>query len=243
MILQTIQQHYPAALPSSIFAAKSLALVKEKYGLPPEQILLANSMCSDDVNNIEYPQEARAMLGPFNLGGLNGYPFTGITGMAAFAKHVPDEGAAMVFFAPHIGISEDGSVGKILRVGQHNTSSCCGAMVLALSRLQDGTIYQPNNAKNPLDYQQQTLEEIVVQEKEAILTAVNPIKEATEKVYEATANTINALVKNTVFTGKYIIVMGAIIINSDRQHGSFLALRKFDVLDANTKALLGSYTL
>ncbi|MCD8539389.1 MAG: hypothetical protein LRY55_06200, partial [Leadbetterella sp.] len=67
------------------------------------------------------------MLGPFKMGGLNGYPFAGITGMNAFAHHVPEDGAVIVFYAPHIGITAEGNIGEISRIGQSRNSACCGA--------------------------------------------------------------------------------------------------------------------
>ena len=40
------------------------------------------------------------LLGPFKMGGLNGFPFTGLTGMSAFSSHVPDNGAVLIFYGP-----------------------------------------------------------------------------------------------------------------------------------------------
>ena len=49
------------------------------------------------------------------MGGLDGFPFTGLTGMGAFASHVPDDGAVFVYYGPHIGITKDGVIGEIHR--------------------------------------------------------------------------------------------------------------------------------
>jgi hypothetical protein len=59
--------------------------------------------------------------GPFNFGGLAGLPFTGITGLNAFAHHVPEEGTALLFVGPHIGYNEKEGWGKILRHDQKYT--------------------------------------------------------------------------------------------------------------------------
>lgn len=240
MILETINKHYAKAVDSHQFVRHVYDVLCRDYRIAPSNIMLAHSVCSDDVINIEYPEEGRQMLGPFNLGGLNGYPFVGLTGMGAFSKHIPEEGAALIFYAPHIGAGESGEVGKILRVGQSQPSACCGAAAAALQKLEQNEIFT-GGAKNELDFQQQTLEEIVWRERERILSAENRLKAVTEAIYEASEKTINILIEKTAFTGKYVFVVGAIIINSDWQHGAFLELRRFDCLNAETKKIINGH--
>jgi hypothetical protein len=43
---------------------------------------------------------------------LAGIPFTGKTGFTAFSHHIPDNGNLFVLFAPHVGISKSGRIGK-----------------------------------------------------------------------------------------------------------------------------------
>ena len=66
-----------------------LDLMQRRLGIEPRKIMLADSICSDDLNIIEYPERAYESLGPFKLGGLDGFPFAGLTGMRAFAHHGP----------------------------------------------------------------------------------------------------------------------------------------------------------
>lgn len=236
-MLDIVRQHYPNALPSSEFITTMYAQLKERYDLSPAQLLLAHSICSDDVNNIEYPEEGRAMLGPFNLGGLDGYPFAGLTGMAAFANHVPEAGAAFVFYAPHIGLNQHGELGKIRRVGQSADSGCCGAALAALNKLKMGVI-QPG-PKDDIDYQQQTIEQLLYAQKDRILAAEFPLREATDVIYEASEARIDELVAKTSFMGRYVLVMGAIIINTDWQSGSFLQLRRYCIFETKTNTKIG----
>jgi len=48
------------------------------------------------VNSIQYPARTQEFTVPFKMGGLDGFPLTGLTGMGAFASHVPDEGALFI---------------------------------------------------------------------------------------------------------------------------------------------------
>ncbi|WP_222943801.1 hypothetical protein [Pedobacter sp. N36a] len=50
---------------------------------------------SDIKSGILFPLRSNEFLGPFKLGGLDGFPFAGWSGMGAFASHVPDDGAVL----------------------------------------------------------------------------------------------------------------------------------------------------
>lgn len=166
------------------------------------------------------------------MGGLDGFPFTGLTGMGAFASHVPDEGAVFIYYGPHIGITKDGTIGEIHRFGQAKNSGCCGAAKGALGKLTNNQITAGNVTE--LDYQMNTIEQILFNEKDRVLNAKTPLFEATEVIYEATDKRINELVEKTKYNCKYVILAGAILINSDSDMGSFTEIRRFDVIDLKT---------
>ena len=132
------------------------------------------------------------MLGPFKMGGLNGFPFTGLTGMGAFAHHVPADGAVFVFYAPHIGIGADGSTAQILRPGQVERSACCGATRAAVGKLERGEIRAGEITE--LDYQQNAIEQIFLAERDRILGAPDRLVAATQVMYEAIERRIDTLV-------------------------------------------------
>jgi Limiting CO2-inducible proteins B/C beta carbonyic anhydrases len=231
--LAIIHQHYPTAVSTIDSVNHMIDFVEGTLDLEPGQIMLADSICSDDVNSIQYPARAHEFLGPFKMGGLDGYPFTGLTGMGAFASHVPDEGAVFVYYGPHIGISKNGVVGEIHRFGQQKNSGCCGAAKGALNKLLNNEIKEGNITE--LDYQMNTIEQILLKQKERIVAAEIPLKEATEVIYEAIDKRINELVTATKYNCKYVILMGAILINSDSDMGSFTTTRRFDIINLETK--------
>lgn len=234
MSLTAVRKWYPRALTSIDTVNRLLDTIEKHLGLQPNQLMHADSMCCDDVNAIQYPPRALEMLGPFHMGGLNGFPFAGITGMNAFAHHVPENGAVIVFYAPHIGITKDGTIGEISRIGQSNNSACCGAAKGALGKLIDGKIIEGNISS--LDFQMNTIEQIFLHQKERILNAGNQIFEATEVMYEAIDNRIEVLVKETHYPCKYVLLVGAIFINGDKEMGSFCQYKKFDCLNLETGA-------
>ena len=98
--LAIIKQHYPNANTTIDSVNQFIDFIENELDLEPAQVMLADSICSDDVNSIQYPARTQEFLGPFKMGGLDGFPFTGLTGMAAFAGHVPDEGAVAIYYRP-----------------------------------------------------------------------------------------------------------------------------------------------
>lgn len=232
--LALINKWYPQAITTIDSVNKIIDFVEYELDLEPKQVMLADSICSDDVNSIQYPARTQEFLGPFKMGGLDGFPFTGLTGMGAFASHVPDDGAVFIYYGPHIGITKDGAIGEIHRLGQAKNSSCCGAAKGALGKLINNQITEGNITE--LDYQMNTIEQILFNEKERVLNAKTPLYEATEVIYEAIDRRINELVDKTQYNCKYVILVGAILINSDSDIGSFTEVRRFDVIDLTTKA-------
>jgi hypothetical protein len=230
--LAIIRQYYPNALTTIDSVNRFIDLLEDRFALEPGRIMLADSICSDDVNSIQYPARALDFRGPFKMGGLDGFPFTGLTGMGAFAGHVPDDGAVFVYYGPHIGVSKGGSIGEILRIGQHLPSGCCGAARGALAKLLAGAI-EPGRVSE-LDYQMNTLEQLLLAAEARIREAATPLQEATEVIYEAIDRRIEELVAATRYPCRYVFLMGAILINSDSDMGSFSATKKLVVIDRET---------
>jgi hypothetical protein len=115
-------------------------------GIPSTEIVLAEGICSDDVdaaklpNNIGgWPNSINSFLGPFMSGGLAGYPFVGSVGFGAYASHVATtlDGTLFVTSTPHIGVTEGGLSGRMLRRGKDSSSgdTTCGAVAGAIGQV------------------------------------------------------------------------------------------------------------
>eukprot|EP00048_Salpingoeca_helianthica_P021685 m.248834 g.248834 ORF g.248834 m.248834 type:complete len:366 (-) comp62798_c0_seq1:22-1119(-) len=111
----------------------------KELGCTKENTLFAASVCSDELNH-EHGDICTSLEAYwsecFGLGGLAGAPFTGLAGFRAFRDHVPHDGNLFILFAPHVGVSPDGRIGRYARRGQLVTdrlSNTCGAAVGALA--------------------------------------------------------------------------------------------------------------
>ena len=97
-----------------------------------------------------------------------------------------------------------------------------------------------------MDYQMNTIEQILFRQQDRVLRAEIPLYEATEVIYEAIDKRINELVDSTKYNCKYVILLGAILINSDSDMGSFSHPKRFDVINLSTqerKSFLSNFSL
>ena len=131
-------------------------------GIPSTDIVLAEGICSDDVDaaylpgNIGgWPTSINSFLGPFMSGGLAGYPFVGSVGFGAFASHVTTTlgGTLFVTSTPHIGVTEDGRSGRMLRRGKANslTDNTCGAVAGAIDQVVNQLSSAPDQNNAPFN--------------------------------------------------------------------------------------------
>lgn len=132
----------------------------EINGIPASDILMANGVCSDDINapskplNLgQGPESISDFLGPFSSGGLAGWPFVGIAGFNAFASHSTSTGTLFISNLQHIGIDKYGTFGRIYRRGQTIPSADCGAIESAIKWVVDNPETEPaGNTNNQLLY-------------------------------------------------------------------------------------------
>lgn len=53
--LALIRRYYPNAITTIDSVNLLIDFVEQKLDLEPNQVMLADSICSDDVNNVQYP--------------------------------------------------------------------------------------------------------------------------------------------------------------------------------------------
>jgi hypothetical protein len=154
-------QPFSGAVLSEVWGTYTTEYVTNE-GIPSTDIVLAEGICSDDVDaaylpgNIGgWPTSINSFLGPFQSGGLAGYPFVGSIGFGAFASHVATTlgGTLFVTSTPHIGVTEDGRSGRMLRRGKANslTDNTCGAVAGAIDQVVNALSAPPSQSNPPFD--------------------------------------------------------------------------------------------
>jgi hypothetical protein len=223
-----VLKHYPDALDTRETSIKYLGLLQNGHDIDVSNMLMATSLCSDDIN-IPSTSFFSVIWGPFFLGGLGGLPYTGLTGLTAFAHHVPDNGTALIFYGPHIGVTLENEVGKMYRPRQEKAGACCGALMLALERFKEDA-YVPEI--KPEDYQQSYLESLLYPKKEEILNDASPEIKITECTFELIDTMLHdhlKQVKNEFKIDK-IVLLGGVVINTDFGIDDYFSVRNFEVI-------------
>lgn len=230
-----INKMFPGAVPFNEYTDSLLFFLYAVHGIKPEMILLGESICVDDVMTTKSPFVGKMIKGPFVFGGLGGLPFTGLTGLSAYAHHVPDSGAAMLLAGPHIGYSMDGGWGYLKREGQQHSSSCCGALIAALTKLQKNAIVR-KPPEEP-DYQAQTLEQLALRYKGQILKSDVPIVTLTKIVNRQVEKGMSNLPEEDVHF-RYIITIIGVIINTDVGFPDYIWVERMSIYDLETEEYL-----
>lgn len=232
--LAMIKAVYPNAKPGPEVTAHYTELLEQQYGADRNLTLMADSLCSDEIcrKSVQFG-DVFVGDGPFTLGGLAGMPFAGKTGMTAFAHHIPDDGTAFIFYGSHIGVDDAGNLGKVPRRRQAKVGSSCGALVLALSRLQSDGDEPYIPIGDELDAQQMMLERLIMPYKQRILTADIPIKAIIDVAYKLIQQRMQEIVKATLgeFHCARIALLGGIVINTAPDKDDYIDVRDFEVIE------------
>lgn len=225
-----VRRMFPNAIDAKMLTAK-VARVISADGIKSNKVLLGFSTCPDEINRVVTAFHAHYGAKQFPLGGLTGIPFTGEAGFRAYAHHCADYGGALlVLYGPHIGISETGAPGKVVREGQEDESATCGAAMAFLEKIQsaakESRQYSPS--ARPLDMQQATFEMLMLPFSERIVSAEKPAVVLTNLNYEVINRQIHQIFESV---GKGIhapvYLVGGIMINTSPGNTQYFEPRHF----------------
>jgi hypothetical protein len=208
-----VTEVYPKAESLSYLEQTLLSELKNN-NLNPSECIWGTSICSDELNNtINALNKSFCGPGPFRFGGISGIPFTGKTGFAAFASHIPDDGGAFIVYGPHIGISMDGSTGSVQREGQKNPSTCCGSLIVGLNNVKTGNVLNISHS----DYQQGQVNKVLIENYQDIKNADDQVVATTETAFNQIKKELTDIIAGGLdHLGKSpLLLLGGIIINTD----------------------------
>jgi hypothetical protein len=173
----SVSKYFPGAMPVSQIAETVIQILTQEHNYNPSNTLWATTICPDEVNHhdgslIQILQQkfGSTSSSSFALGGLAGIPFAGISGLSACLHHVPQPNGKLILVGgPHVGITEDGHVGKVIRHGQSHESTACGAANAAYVGRPSTSM---KSSINILDYQEDYLIRILNEKRNSSSTPV-----------------------------------------------------------------------
>lgn len=228
--MSEVKSFFPEAEKEVPYISSFVNTLIKSHGFVMDKTIFATSVCSDEVirSSANFRKHMKIEKS-FQLGGLAGFPFAGVTGFKAFAAHIPDAGRAIILYGPHIGLTESDEIGKIHREGQSLNTTCCGTIVGVVNCLKSDKEPMPDKE---YDSQQYYLTNLLKAHRAQILDSVHPLIEATRLMYEYSEKRIHELLNQTAghFTGKTVVLLGGIIINTDRGKPDWFEERKVEIL-------------
>lgn len=213
-----------------------------KYGYD-ESTLVAFSLCSDEVNR-PLEEVFYGWFGEhFNMGGLAGFPFAGVTGFGAMASHVPDGGDVLLVYGPHVGVDSSGLVGKVDRKGKSKSGSCCGSAVAAskyITAVYRGEAEKVANPSDAVDAQQNYVSSMLLPYGERVARAREPMAELPYATFEPIDEMMLKIVKKAggkVGGNGKIAMLGGLQINTPRGVSDYFLPLRFDIRDNSGRVL------
>jgi hypothetical protein len=240
----TVRQTYPSASLADDWGTYTANFITGQ-GYLPSNTLYAVGICSDDVDafavagNIgQFPTTMNPFLGPFNSGGLAGYPFVGSVGLNAFASHITyaTSGSLLITSTPHIGITIDGQVGYQYRLGQDPApaapSTNCGAVHGVVGWISTSGGNPPTQSVAPFNngnYEFWELTNVVFPFSSSLSGSLSQnVAYATSIISSASFAYIyaNSASYHDAATGSNVFVIGGTFINTDYTYQAYTEINQ-----------------
>jgi len=229
-----VQSNFPGAISNSVLETRTVsALAAKNY--TGSNTLLATSLCCDELARQLEDDFVKIYGNNFNLGGLSGFPFAGNTGFGAMAAHIPDDGYCLIVYGPHVGVAQDGTVGKVERNGIKLVDNCCGSAIAASNYLRgitDGGAPITTKIQTFTDFQQGAVQELILPHGKRLASAYNRMVELPFALYDSQ----DMLLRDIVMTGisgtkKGIALLGGIQINTGPSTPDYFKPLRFDYMN------------
>jgi hypothetical protein len=231
-----VNEIYPGALTNQELETKVVRIL-DKKGFSAANTLLATSLCCDELARRLEDDFVKVYGNNFNLGGLAGFPFAGNTGFGAMAAHIPDDGYCLLIYGPHVGITKDGTVGKVERAGIELVDNCCGSAIAAsnyLKGITEGGAQITTKIQEFTDFQQGAVQELILPHGKRLSEADNRMAELPRALYESQDILLREIVqKGAAGTKSGIALLGGLQINTAPDTSDYFLPLRFDFMNTD----------
>jgi len=224
---------FPQAINNHDFAIRAVQAL-ERHFFSASNTLLTTSLCSDELAK-QLSDDFSGIYGnSFNLGGLAGFPFAGNIGFQTMCGHIPDGGGCLLLYGPHVGVTEDGMIGKVEREGVSQDDMCCRSAIEALNFVTG----QANTGVAEFaftDLQQSAVQNLVAPLSDRLMASENPMGELPFAMYDTQTELIDSIVRDGIGGVKEggIAILGGVQINTSPKYLDYFQPMRFDLFDNN----------
>ncbi len=232
-----VKSTFPGAISNRELESKVVEILADR-GFQGSNTLLATSLCCDELARRLEDDLGKVYGQNFFLGGLAGFPFAGNTGFGAMSAHIPDNGFCLIVQGPHVGITQDGLVGKVERSGIALVDSCCGSAIAAsnyLKGITEGGATVTTKIQNFSDFQQGAVQELILPHGKRLTDAGDDrMRELPYALFESQ----DMLLQDIIAGGKGGLkqgtaVLGGIQINTSPDTLDYFHPLRFDYIDSS----------
>ena len=191
-----------------------------EHGYNGKNTLLCTSLCCDEITRVLEADFADVYRESYHMGGLAGFPWGGITAFASMAAHIPDGGSALLVYAPHVGVSSDGSVGTVARRGCDSAGPACDSAVGASLHVASVWVKEDeafDTPSTPKDAQHVYLCDALMPYAERLDQSSEPMVELPYALYDAQKEMMTKIIKEgcrAIAGDGKVAVLGGIQINT-----------------------------
>jgi hypothetical protein len=232
-VTDKIQEVFPGAVAAQDLASHVKGVLN-KHGYSDKTTLIATSLCCDEVNR-ELEKDLTSIYNyNFNMGGLAGFAFGGVTSFGAMAHHIPDGGSCLVTYGPHVGVDKDGNVGKVNRRGRVGSGACCGSAAAAAGYCQavQGGDTPNGPPTDPLDAQQTFVGNMLLPHADRLATAEDAAVELPLALFDVQDEFMKKIVSKgcgEVAGEGQIAMLGGIQINTPAGTKEYFLPKVFEI--------------
>jgi hypothetical protein len=217
--------------------------ILEDEGYDLDKMLLATSFCSDELNRSLEISLTNQFNMFFNMGGLAGFPFGGVTSFGAMAAHIPEGGSCLIVHGSHVGIDSQGRLGTVERRGRLNGGDCCGSGVAAskyVSSVWKGDMEESSVPKDAIDVQQYHVCKMLLPFAKQLEESENKMLELPRALYSGQTDMMKKIIDKSasaVAGDGTIALIGGIQINTPPEYTDYFLPMDFNIYDNKGRLL------
>lgn len=232
-----VKDVFPGAISNKALESTVVDTLSTK-GFTEYNTLLATSLGCDELARRLENDFSRSYGKGYSLGGLGGFPFAGNAGFEAMTAHIPDDGYCLLVYGPHVGITQDGLIGKVEREGVSVVNDCCDVAIGASEYVQDimeGRAPITTPARSLETFQQDAIQELLLPHGKRLQDAGDlRMRELPYVLFES----LDVLMMDLLSYGRDGLkqgtaILGGIQINTSPDSMDYFHPLRFDYMDAD----------
>ena len=252
-MLDRIDAAFPGSLTNDELIQRVTDRLKSSHQLDASNTLLCTSFCRDELARGLERDLSKAFGGRhYTMGGLAGFPFGGITAFESMVSHIPlpkkdhSGSAALIVFAPQVGVDAAGHLGTVNRQGRdESTAGPCSQAAMAALKYVTTQGAKKVSVTSAQDAEYVLLCNALLPYAERLDQSEEPMVDLSYCLYDAQKEMMTNIVKKacaSIPQGSKVGLLGGVQINTPAGTTDYFIPLSFELYD-NTGTMVDDLTL